>query len=419
LVVAPGGVIAAGGLIDVLGGAFEVATGGSVGSPIVLAGTATSLNAGTVADVTVPTGTSFVNTGTQVGTVTLSGGTVTSSGALGTVNVTAGTVTTTGGTVVAANLGSGATLTSSGALGGTVNVGSGATYFGSGTVGTVNVATGGTLSARGALAAANFAFAAGANLDIEASDPGNSSQRDSLSFRYGAAFDGKFNVRVLSVDGTGARGAPSVFNPRLGYSWTILKDATVAANPSELNLANFEVDANGWLGGAGNWTVALDETANATGNADLKLVYVPTNPLANIDVTTSASASTIAAISDIAADSGFNKTGAGTLTIDTPLAFNGGINVAEGTLVLTTDVDGARRLEVPLSARADAPPTLELVGPADGAVLERGAVAALEARVFDPDTDARQLTVTWESDVDGVLSAAPAGPRPGARNSLR
>ena len=76
----------------------------------------------------------------------------------------------------------------------------------------------------------------------------------------------------------------------------------------------------------------------------------------------------------------------------------------EGTLVLTTDVDGARRLEVPLSARADAPPTLELVGPADGAVLERGAVAALEARVFDPDTDARQLTVTWESDVDGVFA---------------
>ena len=82
-------------------------------------------NAGTVADVTVPAGTRFENTGTQVGTVTVNGGTVTSSGALGTVNVTAGTVTTTGGTVVAANLGAGTTLTSTGSLGGTVNVGTG------------------------------------------------------------------------------------------------------------------------------------------------------------------------------------------------------------------------------------------------------------------------------------------------------
>jgi len=60
-----------------------------------------------------------------------------------------------------------------------------------------------------------------------------------------------------------------------------------------------------------------------------------TDPLATIDVTTSATASSIAAIGQIAAGSGFNKTGAGVLTIDTPLAFNGGINVAEGTLVLT------------------------------------------------------------------------------------
>ena len=79
-------------------------------------------------------------------------------------------------------------------------------------------------------------------------------------------------------------------------------------------MANFQVDASGWVGGAGNWTVALDDSANATGNADLKLVYVPTDPLATIDVTTSASASSIAAISDIAADSGFNKTGAGILS---------------------------------------------------------------------------------------------------------
>ena len=284
LTVSSTGAIATGGLVNVLGGAFNVVAGGTVASPIVLAGTATSANAGAVADVTVPAGTRFDNTGTQVGTVTVSGGAVTSSGALGTVNVTAGTVTTTGGTVVAANLGAGTTLTSTGTLGGTVNVGAGATYNGTGTVGTVNVATGGTVAPQGALSAANFAFGAGANLVIEAADPANPSQRDSLSFRYGATFDGAVNVRVFSLDGTGARGAPAVFNPRLGYSWTILKDATVAANASGLNLANFVVDATGWVGAQGSWTVALDTTANpTTGNADLKLVYQPTSPLATIN----------------------------------------------------------------------------------------------------------------------------------------
>ncbi|NBX34647.1 hypothetical protein EBR16_04720, partial [bacterium] len=45
-------------------------------------------------------------------------------------------------------------------------------------------------------------------------------------------------------------------------------------------------------------------------------------------------ASEISAIGAIAAESGFNKTGAGVLTINEPLSFTGGINVAEGTLVL-------------------------------------------------------------------------------------
>lgn len=318
-----------------LGGAFNVANGGAVASPVILAGTSTANNAGVVADVTVPAGTTFVNSGTQTGTTTVMGGTVTSSGALGTVNVTAGSVVTTGGTVVAANLSAGTTLTSSGSLGGTVNVGTGASYAGTGTIGTVNVASGGTLAANGSLAAANFGFSAGANLDITAADPSSASQRDSLSFRYGATFAGAVNIRVFSVDNTGARGAPSIFNPRLGYSWTIIKDATVAANPLPLDLANFVVDATGWVGTQGNWTVALDNSANAaTGNADLKLVYVPTNALATINVPTDVSASQVAEIQAIAADSGFNKTGAGILTIDAPLAFTGGINVAEGTLLL-------------------------------------------------------------------------------------
>lgn len=100
-------------------------------------------------------------------------------------------------------------------------------------------------------------------------------------------------------------------------------------------MANFVVDATGWVGTQGNWTVALDNSANAaTGNADLKLVYVPTNALATINVPTDVSASQVAEIQAIAADSGFNKTGAGILTIDAPLAFTGGINVAEGTLLL-------------------------------------------------------------------------------------
>lgn len=80
-----------------------------------------------------------------------------------------------------------------------------------------------------------------------------------------------------------------------------------------------------------------------------------------------------------------------------------------GAAVLTviTDDPDTPEIDVPLSVSADAPPTAEILDPADGDVLAGDVTALLHGLVSD-DVDAPDaLAVTWASDVDGALAAEP------------
>ena len=334
----------------------------SLGKTIKVAGGAFT-NAGTVSTNTLLESGSVANSGTMAGRLTMTGGTATSSGTLtdlrllgGSVTssgaitkaiLTAGTLTHTGAATAAigtVDVNTGAIFENAGTLGsGTLNVASGATYRGAGsaTAGTVNLATGGILSPGGRLGTIGFNnlnLASGAIIELEASDPGSLSKRDGLVVNSALTLGASpVSVKLFSFnEALAGRGAASVFNPNLAYSWSFLKDNTTAG--AGLLANKFTLDAAGWQGAIGSWSLATEVDAITTFN-NLKLVYTPTNPLVLIDVATDSLASAISAISlaNVPVNSGLNKSGAGILTIDLLYAYTGGTNVTGGGVKL---VDG-------------------------------------------------------------------------------
>lgn len=55
----------------------------------------------------------------------------------------------------------------------------------------------------------------------------------------------------------------------------------------------------------------------------------------------------------------------------------------------------------------NSPPTVTFIAPADGDILEPGSLIEMIAQVDDAQTEAPDLKVLWESDVDGELDTAP------------
>ena len=356
-----------GGDITLNSGTFTNNAGANIaqvtlGKTVKVAGGALT-NAGTVSTNTLLESGSVVNSGTMAGRLTMTGGTATSSGTLtdlrllgGSVTssgaitkaiLTAGTLTHTGAATAAVgtvDVNAGAVFENAGTLGsGTINVASGATYRGAGsaTAGTVNIATGGILSPGGRLGTVGFNtlnLSSGAIIELEASDPGSLSKRDGLVVNSVLTLGASpVAVKLFSFnEALAGRGAASVFNPNLGYSWSFLKDNTTAG--AGLLANKFTLDTTGWQGAIGTWSLATEVDAVTTFN-NLKLVYTPTNPLIVVDVATNALASAISAISlaNVPLNSGLNKSGAGILTVDLPYAYTGGTNVTGGGLKL---VDG-------------------------------------------------------------------------------
>jgi hypothetical protein len=81
---------------------------------------------------------------------------------------------------------------------------------------------------------------------------------------------------------------------------------------------------------------------------------------------------------------------------------------AAGTLSIATTDPARPLIEVPLSAVQDAAPTLEITAPSMDSILDVSGTTRFEALVSD-DVDASDaLTLTWSSDVDGVLGGDPA-----------
>lgn len=80
----------------------------------------------------------------------------------------------------------------------------------------------------------------------------------------------------------------------------------------------------------------------------------------------------------------------------------------QGTLTVDTDDPVNPRHEVPLRADADQPPTAQITSPGDSDVLDVSSVTAFLAQVSDDVDSADALTLSWSSDVDGVLSSDPA-----------
>jgi hypothetical protein len=72
-------------------------------------------------------------------------------------------------------------------------------------------------------------------------------------------------------------------------------------------------------------------------------------------------------------------------------------------LIIETDAPGANRVTVPLTAHQDQPPSLSFVAPTADAIFAVGAESTLQVQVSDPDEDPRELSVSFESNVDGDL----------------
>jgi hypothetical protein len=81
------------------------------------------------------------------------------------------------------------------------------------------------------------------------------------------------------------------------------------------------------------------------------------------------------------------------------LATDGGA----GQLVVESNDPDEPSVGVPLESRPNTPPTLELLSPAEGAVLPGSDDVLLEARVSDADGPPTDLRVAWSSDVDGPV----------------
>ena len=80
-------------------------------------------------------------------------------------------------------------------------------------------------------------------------------------------------------------------------------------------------------------------------------------------------------------------------------------SAGEATLHVHSDDPDTPDLSVPLSATADAAPSLTILSPTHEEVLESGPVS-LEAQVSDDVDDPSSLGVTWTSSLDGVVGEA-------------
>ncbi len=81
-----------------------------------------------------------------------------------------------------------------------------------------------------------------------------------------------------------------------------------------------------------------------------------------------------------------------------------------GTLSIETDAPGARLVRVPLAATLDLPPEISWSGLSEGEIVRAGGTARLNLDVSDPEQDPRELEITVESSVDGVIfEGAPDG----------
>lgn len=79
------------------------------------------------------------------------------------------------------------------------------------------------------------------------------------------------------------------------------------------------------------------------------------------------------------------------------------------TLQLETNDPKQPRIDVPLAATANTPPTLSITSPTAGAVVDGAADLELSARVGDDFGPARGLFVRWSSPAAGELVGAPPG----------
>lgn len=77
-----------------------------------------------------------------------------------------------------------------------------------------------------------------------------------------------------------------------------------------------------------------------------------------------------------------------------------------GTVTVLSDDPDEDAVEVPLSAAADTPPTVEWMDPVPGTVLPTDAPTRLAVRVADAEGPLDGLSVSWSSDVDGVLGTS-------------
>ena len=81
-----------------------------------------------------------------------------------------------------------------------------------------------------------------------------------------------------------------------------------------------------------------------------------------------------------------------------------------GKLEISSDDPDTPLLSIPLVVSADAAPTVQITAPADGETLAVGALTTFEAQVSDDADAVNELSVSWTSDVDGVVSTeAPDG----------
>lgn len=80
----------------------------------------------------------------------------------------------------------------------------------------------------------------------------------------------------------------------------------------------------------------------------------------------------------------------------------------EATLQIETSLPDRPLIELPLSATPDGPPAVRILAPVEGEVLPSGTSLELSASVGDDVDGAERLGLVWESDVDGLISSAPA-----------
>jgi hypothetical protein len=79
-----------------------------------------------------------------------------------------------------------------------------------------------------------------------------------------------------------------------------------------------------------------------------------------------------------------------------------------GSFRVESDDPDSPVVRVPLEGALDGPPEASIVAPLAGEILDVGGAVSLEGEVSDAEDAADTLEITWTSDVDGVLSTAPA-----------